>query len=89
MLNAVRTMPQKEAIEVITAEMLSLSQTKLDDETATGYAKRIYRELEDKSLKRTEIQYAIIESRIELPREGFSENLAKTIIANAKEKEFF
>lgn len=84
-LSAVRTMEQSEAIEVITTEMLKISDAKLDDETAEKYAKRIYRELEELKLNKLKIQYAVIESKIELPREGFSSSLAETVIANAGE----
>ena len=54
--------------------------------TADKYAKRIYRELKNTNLNKTDIQYAIIESRIELPREGFSKSLAETIVTFSKDR---
>lgn len=87
-ISAVRTMPQKKAIDVITTEMLKLNDQKLDEKTANKFAKRVYKELRDPSqLKKTEIQYAIIESKIDLPREGFSKTLTERIIARARENE--
>lgn len=86
-LNAVRTMEQKDAIKLITNEMLKISSAKLDSETADGFAKRIYRELSSTRLDKLDIQYAIIESRIELPRENFTSELAAKIINISREEE--
>ena len=86
-LNAVRTMEQKDAIKLITNEMLKISSAKLDSETADGFAKRIYRELDSTRLDKLDIQYAIIESRIELPRENFTSELAAKIINLSNEEE--
>ena len=86
-LNAVRTMEQKDAIKLITNEMLKISSAKLDSETAEGFAKRIYRELSSTRLDKLDIQYAIIESRIELPRENFTSELAAKIINISREEE--
>lgn len=86
-LNAVRTMEQKDAIKLITNEMLKISSAKLDAETAEGFAKRIYRELDSTRLDKLDIQYAIIESRIELPRENFTSELAAKIINLSREEE--
>lgn len=86
-LNAVRTMEQKDAIKLITNEMLKISSAKLDAETAEGFAKRIYRELDSTRLDKLDIQYAIIESRIELPRENFTSELAAKIINLSNEEE--
>lgn len=86
-LNAVRTMEQKDAIKLITNEMLKISSAKLDSETADGFAKRIYRELSSTRLDKLDIQYAIIESRIELPRENFTSELAAKIINLSNEEE--
>ena len=86
-LNAVRTMEQKDAIKLITNEMLKISSAKLDAETAEGFAKRIYRELSSTRLDKLDIQYAIIESRIELPRENFTSELAAKIINISREEE--
>lgn len=86
-LNAVRTMEQKDAIKLITNEMLKISSAKLDAETADGFAKRIYRELSSTRLDKLDIQYAIIESRIELPRENFTSELAAKIINISREEE--
>ena len=86
-LNAVRTMEQKDAIKLITNEMLKISSAKLDSETADGFAKRIYRELSSTRLDKLDIQYAIIECRIELPRENFTSELAAKIINISREEE--
>ena len=86
-LNAVRTMEQKDAIKLITNEMLKISSTKLDNETAEWFAKRIYKELGSTRLDKLDIQYAIIESRIELPRENFTSELAAKIINISREEE--
>lgn len=87
LLNVVRTMEQKNAIKVITSEMLRISNEKLDEETADWYAKRIYKELEVYKLQKLKLQYAIIESKIELPRENFTSDLAAKIIEISKEEE--
>lgn len=87
LLNVVRTMEQKDAIKVITSEMIRLSNEKLDDKTAADFAKRIYKEMENTSLRKNKIQYAIIESRIELPRENFTSELANQIINISREQE--
>ena len=87
-LEAVRKKPQKEAVKIITTKMLELNNKPLDDETAANYAKRIYKELDSYALKQVDIQYAVIESRIELPREGFSESLASRIVLLSKEEGF-
>lgn len=87
LLNVVRTMEQKNAIKVITAEMLRISNEKLDSDTADWFAKRIYKEMEDHTLQKLKIQYAIIESRIELPRENFTSDLAAKIIEISKAEE--
>lgn len=86
-LNAVRTMEQKDAIKLITNEMLKISSAKLDNETAEWFAKRIYKELGSTRLDKLDIQYAIIESRIELPRENFTSELAAKIINISREEE--
>ena len=86
-LNAVRTMEQKDAIKLITNEMLRISSAKLDNETAEWFAKRIYKELGSTRLDKLDIQYAIIESRIELPRENFTSELAAKIINISREEE--
>ena len=86
-LSAVRELDQKEAIKIITAEMMELSNAKLDKETANNFAKRIYDEMDSYALKKIDIQYAIIESRIELPRENFTSELANKIIALSREEE--
>lgn len=86
LLDVVRTKEQAEAIEIITEKMLDISREELDDETAQKYTDRIYKEMGSYKLKKREIQYAIVESRIEFPREGFSESLAESIIENSEEE---
>lgn len=84
LLNDIRTMEQEEAMEILINKILEINNTPLDDETAERYAERIYKEFDSYSLKKIDIQYAIIESRIELPREGFSKSLSEKIIENSK-----
>ena len=84
-ISAVRKKDQDEAIKLITREMLRIANEPLDNETATKYAARIYRELETTALQKNKIQYAVVQSRIELPREGFSSSLASTIIRISNE----
>ena len=88
LLDAVRTKPQDKAIQIITDEMIRLSETPLDNELADKYAKRVYKELKNPAeTRKTEIQYAIIESKIELPREGFSNALTEAILNNVKQQD--
>ncbi len=84
--NAVRFKSKEESIALIAQEMIKIANQKLDEETADKYANRIFKHMNSKTLNRTEIQYAIVESKIALPRENFSLTLAEGIVDSSREK---
>lgn len=82
-VKAVRNQPKTQAIEAITNEMLRINNEPLSDERATYLANRVYRKLKVKQAAsvsaKADIQKAILDSHIEMPREDFVKELADMI----------
>ena len=82
-VKAVRNQPKTQAVEAITNEMLRINNEPLSDERATYLANRVYRKLKVKQAAsvsaKADIQKAILDSHIEMPREDFVKELADMI----------
>lgn len=82
-VKAVRNQSKAQAIEAITNEMLRINNEPLSDERATYLANRVYRKLKVKQAAsvsaKADIQKAILDSHIEMPREDFVVELADMI----------
>ena len=82
-VKAVRNQPKTQAVEAITNEMLRINNEPLSDERATYLANRVYRKLKVKQAAsvsaKADIQKAILDSHIEMPREDFVSELADMI----------
>ena len=82
-VKAVRNKSKTEAVDAITNEMLRINNEPLSDERATYLANRIYRKLKVKQAAsvsaKADIQKAILDSHVEMPREDFVSELADMI----------
>ena len=82
-VKAVRNQPKTQAVEAITNEMIRINNEPLSDERATYLANRVYRKLKVKQAAsvsaKADIQKAILDSHIEMPREDFVKELADMI----------
>ena len=82
-VKAVRNKSKAEAVDAITNEMLRINNEPLSDERATYLANRVYRKLKVKQAAsvsaKADIQKAILDSHIEMPREDFVSELADMI----------
>lgn len=82
-VKAVRNQPKTQAVEAITNEMIRINNEPLSDERATYLANRVYRKLKVKQAAsvsaKADIQKAILDSHIEMPREDFVKELSDMI----------
>ena len=92
-LNSVRNDSREIAIANIASQMLVINNQPLPDDSAMEMAKRINRKLNIRSTysvsAKAEIQKAILDSHIEMPRENFAEDLADMIYERCFEEQVF
>ena len=88
-VQAVRNESRQTAVNKIADEMILVAKEPLDDDTATALAKKIEKKLKIKTAQsvsaKASIQKAVLDARIEIPRDDFAAVLSDMIYAKSWE----